>query len=104
MVRSLIAELSILTPDTADGMLQAYLQQVERPRPEQRDIESVIHWLDGNKPLVADESTFLNNWDDLVAPAVPTTRSGIETFVGSCAATLHSRQYCRVKQMSFPTT
>ena len=72
-------------------MLHSYLQQVERPRPEQRDIESVLNWLKGNKPLVASESTFLNNWDDLIAPAVPTTRSGIETFVGNCAVILRSR-------------
>lgn len=78
-------------------MLQAYLQQIERRRPEQRDIESVVHWLDGNKPLVANESTFLNNWDDLIAPASSATRSGIETFVGSCAAMLHSRGWPKVQ-------
>ena len=100
MVRSLIAEVGILTLGIADAMLQAYLQQVERPLPDQRDIKSVTHWLDGNKPLAANESTFLNNWDDLIAPAAPATRSEIETFVGSCAAMLHNRQCSRVKQSS----
>jgi hypothetical protein len=40
----------------------------------------------GNKPLVANESTYLNNWDDLVSPDRGVTGTGIETFVEKCAA------------------
>ena len=98
MVWSLVIKFGILTLCTIDAMLQAYLQQVERLPPEQRDIKSVTHWLDGNKPLVANESSFLNNWDDLIAPAGPATRSGIETFVESCAAMLHNREGFKVEQ------
>ena len=83
--------IKIPTDDYADTMLQAFLQNAERPRPGKRDIESVLHWLKGIKPLVANESTFLNDWDDLIAPAVPATRSGIETIVGNCAAVLQNR-------------
>ena len=74
-------------------MLQAYLQQIERPPRKERDIESVTRWLAGTKPLVAGESTFLNDWDDLVATARPATRSGIENFVESCAAWVHVHGY-----------
>ncbi len=46
-----------------------YYRQIERPRPSRRNIESVARWLEGNKPLTVSESSFMDDWNDLVAPA-----------------------------------
>lgn len=74
-------------------MLEAYFRQLERHRPQERNIQSVSNWFMGTKPLVANESTFLNNWDDLVSPMRGVTCTGIETFVGNCAALIR-RHWC----------
>jgi hypothetical protein len=74
----------------SDSMLESYFRQIERPRPQERSVKSVLRWLKGNKPLVVEESSFLNTRDDLTSPAKAATRSSIETFVESCAVFLHN--------------
>lgn len=79
-----------------DALLEAHLRQIERPQPQEHDIRSVNRWLRGNKPFTAEESTFLSNWEDLIAPLLPVTRTAMDTFVEACAAILHSRGYSTV--------
>lgn len=50
-----------------DVAFDAYHGQLERPRPTDRDIKSVINWFDGNKPLIPAESKIFTDWDDLAA-------------------------------------
>ncbi|KAL8676743.1 MAG: hypothetical protein Q9186_006762 [Xanthomendoza sp. 1 TL-2023] len=64
---ALIAEIEAKLP-SYDEALQLYYRQIERPRPSRRNIESVARWLEGNKPLIVSESSFLDDWNDLVAP------------------------------------
>lgn len=79
-------------------MLEAYFRQIERHQPQEQDIRSVSNWFRGTKPLVANESTFLNNWDDLVSPIRGVTRTGIEAFVENCAVLIRRRGYSSVKR------
>lgn len=81
-------------------MLQAHLRLVERSRPQEQDITSVTEWIDGNKPLVANESTFLNDWNDLVAPVRPATRSAVQKLVERFAAWLHAYGYSHVRSFT----
>ena len=76
-----------------DALLRAYFRHIERPDPEQRNIRSVTRWLQGNKPVVATESTFLNDWNDLTAPVPAITRTVMETFVESCASILYDHGF-----------
>jgi len=80
-----------------DALLEAYFRQIERPEVQERNAKSVIHWVRDNKPLVASESTFLGNWRDLVAPAVPPTRTVAESVVESFAALLHTNGFSSVR-------
>lgn len=61
---------------------------MERPRPEESHVKSVSNWMDGTKPLVEAESTFLNDWDDLRSPRNPADHSGMDIFLGNLAVTL----------------
>ena len=81
-----------------DGMLEMYLKQIERARPQERNLNSVARWLDGNKPLVAEESKFMDDWDDMVGPVSGATRTGIQAVVEECAAMVQSRQYSSVRE------
>ena len=87
-----------------DTFVDAYFRQIERPKPKDRDIGSVIRWVAGNKPVIARESTFLNDWDDLVAPASSVTHTAIETLIEYCASRLHeygfpTLTYCHVQEL-----
>ena len=101
MVCCLFRTFVILTELVLDTLLEACFRQIERPQPQEHDIRSVTRWLRGNKPFTADESTFLNNWDDLAAPTPPVTRTAIETFVEACAVMLQGRGYLTVCPILF---
>lgn len=62
---------------------------MERPPPTGRNITSVARWLDGNKPLIMPESSFMNNWDDLVAPSDALDHGGLDAAVANFGALLH---------------
>ena len=44
------------------------LEQIERRPSQQNHIQNVSNWPRGNRPVVPQESGFLNRWDDLVSP------------------------------------
>lgn len=83
-----------------DSVLDAYHRQNEKPRPKDQDIRSVVKWMEGNKPVAPAESTFLNDWDDLVATSYPEEFGMVEQFVTNCMD--FRRLYCCTKVR--PTT
>ncbi|KAI0096923.1 hypothetical protein GGR51DRAFT_542330 [Nemania sp. FL0031] len=76
-----------------DELIVAYYQNIERPKPSESNVRSVRNWMDGTKPLVAVESGFLDDWDDLRSPRTPADHSGIDVFLGNLAAVLAKRGF-----------
>jgi hypothetical protein len=68
-----------------DRLLQSYYEYAERPKPERASTQSVCNWMDGNKPLLPCESTFLSDWDDLCALKERVDQGGLDSLLGSCA-------------------
>ncbi|KAI1399457.1 hypothetical protein F4819DRAFT_415797 [Hypoxylon fuscum] len=66
-------------------LLESFLGHLERPQPEETDIKSVIHWMDGKKPLTYAESTFLDDWSDLKRARNSVEKGGLEVFLGKYA-------------------
>ncbi|KAI1415017.1 hypothetical protein F5Y13DRAFT_197018 [Hypoxylon sp. FL1857] len=66
-------------------LLACYYRNIERPRPDESNVKSVGNWLDGTKPLVEVESTFLNDWNDLRSPRNPADHGGMDVFLGNMA-------------------
>ncbi|CAG8976205.1 hypothetical protein HYALB_00011136 [Hymenoscyphus albidus] len=78
--KALVAEIETKLREY-DGLLDAYHRTRERPTPHEENIKSVVNWLDGNKPLSLSESTFMNDWEDLVATRYPAEFGRIEEIV-----------------------
>jgi hypothetical protein len=76
-----------------DKLLQSYYGYVERARPERTSTQSVCNWMDGNKPLISGESSFLSDWDDLCAPSQPSDQGGLDRLLEQCAFLLRRRGY-----------
>lgn len=68
-----------------DTLLQSLLTHLERPEPEPSQIKSVVNWMDGKKPIVRAESTFLNDWSDLKSVKQSTEKGGLEVLIANCA-------------------
>ncbi|KAK4231616.1 hypothetical protein QBC38DRAFT_226349 [Podospora fimiseda] len=88
--RALFAELEAKVV-SYDTLLDLYLRQTQWPRVKDGNAESIANWMRANKPIVARESTFLNNWDDLVAPIITTTNTQtvFDGWIAACAVLLH---------------
>ena len=71
-----------------DALLESYFRQVERPKVRTELVQNLSFWLDGNKPLAQSESTFLDDWDDLVSPNVPADKGILEYFLERCVIKL----------------
>ena len=71
-----------------DTALETYYPQIERSRPKHRNIESVARCLEGNKPLTMPESSFMDNWGDLMAPKEQVDHGGLDTLVANMGAIL----------------
>ncbi|KAL8664456.1 MAG: hypothetical protein Q9202_003006 [Teloschistes flavicans] len=72
-----------------DEAVQVYYRQLERPAPRKRNIQSVARWLEGNKPLTVSESSFMNDWNDLVAPADQLDHGSFDTAIASIGDLLY---------------
>jgi len=86
-----------------DTVLEAYYNGLERSPPKERNIESVTHWFEGNKPVAMAESTFLNNRADLTAPA-ESDDHGMESFVTKSAEFLHIQKHLTSKEDALKST
>jgi hypothetical protein len=51
------------------------------PDPNDLDVESLGNWIDNNKPLIREESDFVNHKDDLFALAPRTDVGTLDRFV-----------------------
>ncbi|KAF2812454.1 uncharacterized protein BDZ99DRAFT_383497 [Mytilinidion resinicola] len=72
-----------------DKGLEAYYRHIERLPSKRTHVESVVNWMKGNKPLVAEESEFLNTWDDLISPRERADYGGLDIFISGCASHTH---------------
>lgn len=72
-----------------DEAIQVYYRQLERPAPRKRNIQSMARWLDGNKPLTVSESSFMNDWNDLIAPADQLDYGSLDAAIAGIGDLLH---------------
>lgn len=79
-----------------DNCLEAHYRHIERLPSKRTHVESVINWMKGNKPLVAEESGFLNTWDDLISPRERADHGGLDIFISRCVAKLAERGFRKV--------
>lgn len=79
-----------------DKLLESYIRHAERPKPRKQSIQSVSNWLNGNKPLSEPESTFLSDWDDLLAPKTPDDHGGLHEYLETLAVQLIKNGLCKV--------
>jgi hypothetical protein len=54
----------------------------------------------GNKPLVADESGFLNTWDDLISPREREDHGSLDGFISRCVEKLTKRGFHEVRALT----
>lgn len=83
-----------------DKLLRSYFVHIERPKPEHVNTQSVCNWMNGNKPLIQPESTFLNDWDDLCAPSERIDQGGLDRVLENCAYSLRKRGCGKVRMPS----
>lgn len=76
---------------STDALLASHFQHLERPGPKESDLESMTHWMLGNKPLVAEESTFMDDWEDLRRPKTHADHGYLEVLLESWAAAFNGR-------------
>ncbi|KAF2492985.1 hypothetical protein BU16DRAFT_620278 [Lophium mytilinum] len=69
-------------------LLHSYYEHIERPKPERMKTQSVCNWMNGNKPLIQPESTFLNDFDDLSTPNERTDQGGLDRVLEKYAYSL----------------
>ncbi|KAM7216771.1 hypothetical protein V8F06_007881 [Rhypophila decipiens] len=74
-----------------DKLLESYYKNIDRPRPSDNRVKNVDNWMDGTKPLVQAESTFLDDWDDLRAPNSHDDHGGLDIFLETWAYMLTKR-------------
>lgn len=67
--------------------LNLYYGHIERQAPKTSNIRSLSRWLNQNKPVVLEESKFLDDWDDLMSPN-STNDGGLGSLIENIAAFL----------------
>lgn len=79
-----------------DVLLKYYFRLVERPKVRPELVKNMCNWLEGNKPLAQSESTFMDDWDDLVSPNIPADKGSLEYFLERCIVKLIRHGFKRV--------
>jgi hypothetical protein len=69
---------------------------MERPKTAKYRLENVSNWLNGTKPLAESESTFFDDWEDLVSPNNPVEKGSLHYFIENCIKELSKRGYKKV--------
>jgi hypothetical protein len=77
--------------------LEAYYRHIERLPSQRAHVDNVVNWMKGNKPLVVEESGFLNSWDDLISPKQRPDHGGLDTFISQCIAKLAEWGFRKVR-------
>lgn len=62
-------------------------------------VKNMCNWLEGNKPLAQSESTFMDDWDDLVSPSVSTDKGSLEYFLEGCVVKLIRHGFKKVMSL-----
>ncbi|EOA88824.1 uncharacterized protein SETTUDRAFT_106391, partial [Exserohilum turcica Et28A] len=73
-----------------DKLLEMYYKHVERGPSHPKNVQSVANWMQGNKPLIPEESTFLNSWDDLVSPSERADHGGLNVLLKQLSHRTHT--------------
>ncbi|KAF4962741.1 hypothetical protein FSARC_9189 [Fusarium sarcochroum] len=66
-------------------LFESLLAHLERPEPEESQIKSVRNWVDGKRPVVYSETSFLNDWSDLKRARHTVEKGGLENLLASYA-------------------
>lgn len=68
----------------------------ERPEPNEAQIRSVRNWVDGKRPIVYSETTFLNDRSDLKRSKHTVESGGLESLLDSLSTWPYLRGICKV--------
>lgn len=66
-----------------NNLLESLLAHLERPEPDESQIKSVRNWVDGKRPVVYSETTFLNDRSDLKRARHTVEKGGLENLLAS---------------------
>lgn len=80
--RALLREIEIKLNEY-NNLLDSLMTHQERPEPEESQIQSVRNWVDGKRPVVYSETTFLNDWSDLKRARPTIEKGGLENMLAS---------------------
>lgn len=79
----------VVNDPNIDQCLNIYYEDIERQAPKTAKIKGLSKWLTQNKPVVLDESRFLDDWDDLISPNSANDRGGLNSLIETIAAFLN---------------
>ncbi|KAF5555308.1 hypothetical protein FNAPI_6164 [Fusarium napiforme] len=84
-----------------NNLLESLLAHLERPEPDESQIKSVRNWVDGKRPVVYSETTFLNDRSDLKRARHTVEKGGLENLLASysswpCLILITSRYICEI--------
>lgn len=80
----------------ADKLFESFMTHQERPEPDESQIRSVRNWVDGKRPVVYSETTFLNDHSDLKRSRHTIESGGLERLLDSLSTWPCLRGICKV--------
>ncbi|RGP60210.1 c2h2 type zinc finger domain-containing protein [Fusarium sporotrichioides] len=78
--RTLLREIEV-NLNGYNKLLESLMAHQERPEPDESQIQSVRNWVDGKRPVVYSETTFLNDSSDLKRARHAIERGGLENLL-----------------------
>ncbi|KAF5675602.1 hypothetical protein FDENT_9737 [Fusarium denticulatum] len=78
--RALLSDIEIKLNEF-NSLLESLLAHLERPEPDESQIKSVRNWVDGKRPVVYSETTFLNDRSDLKRARHTMEKGGLENLL-----------------------
>ncbi|KIL86399.1 hypothetical protein FAVG1_10228 [Fusarium avenaceum] len=82
-------------------LFQSLRVHLEGPELEESQIENIRNWMDGRKPIVYAETSFLDDWGDLRRPNYSTDRGGLEDLIDRCSSLPHMQGIYKVFSLLF---
>lgn len=93
--RALLSEIEIKLNEY-NKLLEALMNHQERPEPNEAQIRSVRNWVDGKRPIVYSETTFLNDRSDLKRSKHTVESGGLESLLDSLSTWPYLRGICKL--------
>ncbi|CAG1982738.1 unnamed protein product [Fusarium graminearum] len=93
--RALLGEIEIKLNEY-NKLLEALMNHQERPEPNEAQIRSVRNWVDGKRPIVYSETTFLNDRSDLKRSKHTVESGGLESLLDSLSTWPYLRGICKL--------